>query len=136
LPAAGHTGPPWIGGSEWPRDPDGTTKEPIVSQVQLLELDVTADPSVLLRIVSLCHKRGIAIASLQYESLPLSAGGRPAGAAQDASGSLQLGLRGDADAAGQAARWLDAIVPVLAVRPQGAGGRSAADPGDRGGHVS
>ncbi len=74
-----------------------------MSQVQLLELNVTADPSVLLRIVSLCHKRGIAIASLQYESLP---------------GRLQLGLRCDAGAAGQAARWLDAIVPVLAVRPQ------------------
>ena len=43
-----------------------------MSQVQLLELEVTADPGVLLRVVSLCHKRGIAIASLQYESAPAS----------------------------------------------------------------
>ena len=86
-----------------------------MSQVQLLELDVTADPSVLLRIVSLCHKRGIAIASLEYDACSLSAagsGGRPPGSA------LRLGLRCDAERAGLAARWLDAIVPVLAVRSE------------------
>jgi hypothetical protein len=75
-----------------------------VSQTQLLELDVTADPGVLLRIVSLCHKRGIAIVSLRYDSAA-------------AGGHVVLGLRGDAAAAGRAALWLDAIVPVLAVRP-------------------
>ena len=83
-----------------------------MSQTQLLELDVTADPSVLLRIVSLCHKRGIAIASLRYESAA-------------AGGCMVLGLHGDAAAAGRAALWLDAIVPVLAVRS----GRTAPSPG-------
>ena len=77
-----------------------------MSQVQLLELDVTADPGVLLRIVSLCHKRGIAIASLQYDS---AAGG----------GRVLLGVRGHAAAASRAALWLDAIIPVLAVRTAG-----------------
>lgn len=78
-----------------------------MSQVQLLELDVTADPGVLLRVVSLCHKRGIAIASLQYESAP-------------ANGRILLGVPGDAAAARRAGRWLDAIIPVLAVRVRGA----------------
>jgi hypothetical protein len=88
-----------------------------MSRVQLLELDVTADPAALLRVVSLCHKRGMTIASLRYES----AGGRHPEAAL-ASGRLRLALRGDAEAASRAARWLDAIVPALAVRSVGAQG--------------
>jgi acetolactate synthase regulatory subunit len=78
-----------------------------VSQVQLLELDVTADPCVLLRVVSLCHKRGIAIASLHYE--PAAAGER-----------IVLGLRADAAAASRAGLWLGSIISVLAVRVRGA----------------
>jgi acetolactate synthase small subunit len=87
--------------------PAGTTTKPFVSEVQLLELDVTADPGVLLRVVSLCHKRGIQVASLQYESAP-------------GSGRILLGVRGDATAVRRARLWLDAIIPVLAIRVPGA----------------
>ncbi len=39
-----------------------------MNSVQHLELDVVDDPSVLLRVVSVCHQRRFRIASLRYEA--------------------------------------------------------------------
>ena len=74
-----------------------------MGHIRQLELDVRDDPSVLLRVVSTCHKRGIAISSLHYD--PAACGGQ-----------ILLRVRSNASGADRLGRWLAAIVPVLEVR--------------------
>ena len=68
-----------------------------MGQVHQLELDVRDDPGVLLRVVGICHKRGIAIASLHYG--PAACGGQ-----------ILLGVRSDVAGAERLGLWLAAIV--------------------------
>jgi acetolactate synthase regulatory subunit len=55
----------WVGGNG-ARAPRGIAKGASVTSVHHLELDVLDDPSVLLRVVSVCHQRRFRIASLHY----------------------------------------------------------------------
>jgi acetolactate synthase small subunit len=74
-----------------------------VNSVQHLELDVVDDPSVLLRIVSVCHQRRFRIASLRYERF---AGG----------GRLILGVEAELTQVERLEHWLASLIHVLAVR--------------------
>lgn len=68
-----------------------------------LELDVIDDPSVLVRIVGICHQRGLRIVSLQYD--------RTASA-----GLVLLAVDADNRLAARLEFWLSGLIHVLAVR--------------------
>ena len=74
-----------------------------MSSILHLELDVVDDPSVLLRIVSICHQRGCRIMSLHYERA-----GAPA--------CVQLGVDAENPRATRLEFWLSKLIHVLAVR--------------------
>lgn len=68
-----------------------------------LELDVVEDPDVLVRIVSICHRRGCRIVSLHYD--------RTARA-----GLVLLAVDADSPLATRLEFWLSGLIHVLAVR--------------------
>ena len=76
-----------------------------MSNVHHLELDVLNDPSVLLRIVSVCHQRRYRIVSLHYEH----SAGAPAG-------FVRLGVEGAPPHSERLELWLANLVHVLQVR--------------------
>jgi acetolactate synthase regulatory subunit len=82
-----------------------------MSSVQHLELDVVDDPTVLLRVVSVCHQRHFRIASVHYERL--AHGGR-----------LSLGVEAGLTQVERLEHWLASLVHVLTVRECSAPARS------------
>lgn len=74
-----------------------------MSGIHQLELDVLDDPTVLLRVVSVCHQRQFRIASLRYD--------RNAGGA-----CLLLGVEGGSTQLPRLQHWLANLIHVVSVR--------------------
>ncbi len=72
--------------------------------IRRLELDVIDHADVLLRIVSVCHRRGCRIDAFHYERLP------------SGSGRVLLAVEADADQGARLVQWLAKIIHVLNVR--------------------
>jgi acetolactate synthase regulatory subunit len=94
--------------------PEGSLKGVNVTGIHHLELDVLDDPTVLLRVVGVCHQRRFPIAFLRYD--------RSAGGAR-----LFLGVESGSMQLPRLEHWLANLIHVLAVRVYGDGGPGAMD---------
>jgi acetolactate synthase small subunit len=83
--------------------PEGSPRGASVTGIHHLELDVLDDPTVLLRVVSVCHQRQFRITFLRYD--------RSAGGAR-----LLLGVEGGSTQLPRLEHWLANLIHVLAVR--------------------